>query len=54
MTGWNNVAETMNVTLELIERGYSEQEIDKVWGGNLLRVLEEVEAVAAALRLTPD
>lgn len=54
VTGWNNVAETMNVTLELIERGYSEQEIDKVWGGNLLRVLEEVEAVAASLRLTPD
>ena len=45
--GWNNARETLNVTLELVRRGYTESEIEKLWGGNLLRVMEEVEAVAA-------
>lgn len=44
--GWNSAAETFNVTLELVKRGYTEQEIAKIWSGNLLRVLEEVEKVA--------
>jgi len=35
------------VTRELVRRGYSEEEIGKLWGGNLLRVWREVEAVAA-------
>ncbi|MEE2792557.1 MAG: dipeptidase [Acidobacteriota bacterium] len=46
--GWNDASETLNVTLELVRRGYSEEEIGKLWGGNLLRVLREVEQVAAA------
>lgn len=41
--GWNNASETFNVTLELVKRGYSEMEIQKLWGGNILRVMEEVE-----------
>ena len=45
--GWDNAGETLNVTLELVRRGYSEEEIAKLWGGNLLRVMEAVEAVAA-------
>jgi len=44
--GWNSAAETFNVTLELVRRGYTEQEIAKIWSGNLLRVLEECERVA--------
>ncbi len=39
----------MNVTLELVHRGYSEKEIAKLWGLNLLRVLDEVEAIAKTL-----
>ena len=46
--GWNDASETLNVTLELVKRGYSEEEIGKLWGGNLLRVLREVEQIAAA------
>lgn len=46
--GWRNASETFNVTLELVRRGYSEEQIAKIWGGNLLRVLEQVERVAAA------
>lgn len=45
---WRNAAETFNVTLELVRRGYTEAQIAKIWGGNLLRVLEDVERVAGA------
>ena len=35
-----------NVTLELVKRGYTEQQIVKIWGGNLLRVWKDVEKAA--------
>ena len=44
--GWNSAAETFNVTLELVRRGYTEEQIGKSWSGNLLRVWGEVERVA--------
>ncbi|XWN30470.1 MAG: dipeptidase [Devosia sp.] len=44
--GWDNVADSPNVTAALLERGYSEADIAKVWGGNLLRVMRDVEAAA--------
>jgi membrane dipeptidase len=44
--GWNSAAETFNVTLELVRRGYTEQQIAKLWSGNLLRVMSEVETAA--------
>ncbi len=47
--GWSDASETFNVTLELVKRGYTEEEIAKLWGGNLLRVLDEVQAVAKTL-----
>ncbi|MCU0618876.1 MAG: dipeptidase [Gemmatimonadaceae bacterium] len=48
--GWRSAAETLNVTLELVKRGYTEAQIAQLWSGNLLRVLGEVEAVSARLR----
>ena len=48
--GWKDASETFNVTLELVRRGYSEEDIAKLWGGNLLRVLDEVQAVALELQ----
>lgn len=48
--GWQDAAETLNVTKELVKRGYTQEEIKKIWGGNLLRVMEEVEAVAQKLQ----
>jgi membrane dipeptidase len=48
--GWNSAAEAFNVTLELVRRGYSEEDIGKLLGGNLLRVWGEVEKVGAKLR----
>lgn len=47
---WQDASETFNVTLELVKRGYTEPEIEKLWGGNLLRVLEKVTEVAEALQ----
>ena len=45
--GWNSAAETFNVTLELVRRGYSERDIHKLWGGNLLRVWRAVDTAKA-------
>lgn len=43
---WNDASETFNVTLELVRRGYTEEQIARLWGGNLLRVLDEVQQIA--------
>jgi microsomal dipeptidase-like Zn-dependent dipeptidase len=48
--GWGDASETFNVTLELVRRGYNEIEIGKIWSGNLLRVLDQVQKVAADLQ----
>ena len=48
--GWDNAGETFNVTLELVRRGYTEEQISKIWGGNLLRVMDAVQRKAAALK----
>lgn len=48
--GWDNATETFNVTHELVKRGYTEEEIAKIWSGNLLRVWREVEEVAQRIQ----
>jgi membrane dipeptidase len=49
VTGFNDHSEALNVTIELVKRGYSAEDIFKIWGGNLLRVWREVEKVARDL-----
>lgn len=44
--GCKDVSQMGNITLELVKRGYSEKEIKKIWGGNLMRVMEELAQVA--------
>lgn len=44
--GWSNAGETFNVTLELVRRGYSEEDIARIWSGNTLRILEAAERVS--------
>jgi microsomal dipeptidase-like Zn-dependent dipeptidase len=44
--GFNDDSEALNVTIELVRRGYSEKDIRKIWGENLLRVWREVEKAA--------
>jgi membrane dipeptidase len=41
-----DVAAFPGITVELLKRGYSEEEIDKIWGGNFLRVFKAVEKAA--------
>jgi membrane dipeptidase len=48
--GWDGAVDTYNVTLELVRRGYTEEEIAKIWSGNLLRVLEAAERVAEEMQ----
>ncbi|MEL4454717.1 dipeptidase [Lutimonas vermicola] len=48
--GWNDASETFNVTYELVRRGYSQEDIAKLWGLNLLRVMAQVEAVAKKIQ----
>ena len=43
VTGWDDASQTFNVTLELVKRGYTEEQIGKIWSGNLLRVMGEVQ-----------
>ncbi|NWG91225.1 MAG: membrane dipeptidase [Parvularculaceae bacterium] len=49
LVGWEDASETLNVTRELVRRGYSDEAIEKLWSGNLLRVLAEVEKTAKML-----
>jgi membrane dipeptidase len=46
ITGWMHAGETANVTAALRAHGFDEEEIAKLWGGNLLRVWSQVERAA--------
>ena len=48
--GWNDASETLNVTIELVKRGYTEEQIAQLWSGNLLRVLDDVERIAKEIQ----
>jgi membrane dipeptidase len=48
--GWSDASETLNVTIELVRRGYTQAQIEQLWSGNLLRVLDEVQAVAQEMK----
>ena len=41
--GCRTASEMKNITIELLRRGYSKTEIEKIWGGNIMRVLKKVE-----------
>jgi membrane dipeptidase len=49
IAGWRDASETLNVTTELVRRGYSEEDIRKLWGANALRVWRDVERVSAEM-----
>ncbi len=44
--GCMTVAEMKNITIELLRRGYTKSEIEKIWGGNIMRVFKEVERLS--------
>jgi membrane dipeptidase len=45
---FNDASEALNVTVGLLQRGYSAEEIEKIWGGNFLRVFREAERISKA------
>ena len=45
-----DASEVMNITIELVRRGYSEEDIEKIWGKNVMRVFEEVQKVAEVVQ----
>ena len=45
-----DASEVMNITIELVRRGYSEEDIEKIWGKNVMRVFEEVQKVAEVIQ----
>ena len=48
--GVEDVSKYPNIIAELLKRGYSEQDIEKICGGNMLRVWSEVEKIAQQLQ----
>jgi membrane dipeptidase len=40
--GCRNASEMKNITIELLRRGYSKSDISKIWGGNIMRVMQNV------------
>lgn len=46
--GFADASEALGVTVGLLERGYSEEDIEKIWGGNFLRVMRAAEAARAS------
>lgn len=50
LVGCRGSNDLIRITIELLRRGYSTEAIEKIWGGNLLRVKKEVEAFALRLR----
>lgn len=50
IAGWSDASETFNITAELVRRGYTEEQIGMMWSGNLLRVLDEVQAIAQQIQ----
>lgn len=48
ITDYSDAADAFNVTLALVKQGYTKEEIQKIWSGNFLRVLEQVEQLKQA------
>ena len=46
--GFADASEALSVTVGLLERGYSEKDIAKIWGGNFLRVLREAQKAGSS------
>jgi len=50
--GCFDASEMGNITLELVKRGYSKNEIRKIWGGNLMRVMNRTDEIARKYKLS--
>ena len=50
IVGFNDASEALNVTVGLLQRGYSEDDVKKIWGGNFLRVFREAERIGSSTK----
>jgi len=46
--GCKDASEMGNITLEFVKRGYSEKDIKKIWGGNLMRVMHDADKASGS------
>ncbi|MCJ7487164.1 MAG: dipeptidase [Candidatus Aminicenantes bacterium] len=46
VAGCGNIGEMLNLTIELLRRGYGQHAVEAIWGGNIMRVLKQVELIA--------
>jgi membrane dipeptidase len=53
LNGCYDISELGNITLELVRRGYTKEQIQKIWAGNFMRVFRKVIEVAEALQSAP-
>jgi membrane dipeptidase len=51
--GMKDIADLPQVTDVLLDAGYSQQDVAKIWGGNLMRVLRDVEAKRSSPLTSP-
>jgi membrane dipeptidase len=51
IVGFDDASDALNVTVELLKRGYSEDDITKIWGGNFIRVWRAAEKAAESTDL---
>lgn len=49
ITDMMDVSQMKNITIEMVRRGYTRSEIEKIWGGNAMRVLREAERISKEL-----
>ncbi|MEM7781103.1 MAG: dipeptidase [Pseudomonadota bacterium] len=54
VTGMQDVTTVPRITGALLDAGYSEEDIAKIWSGNVLRLLREVEAAKETQLASPD
>jgi membrane dipeptidase len=52
--GFNSVADFPAVTERLLKAGYSKEDVAKIWGGNVLRVMRETQAYAQSQKGAGD
>jgi membrane dipeptidase len=45
--GFEDASQALNITIGLLQRGYTRQDIEKIWGRNFVRVFRESERLAA-------
>ena len=51
--GYNSIADLPAVTERLLKAGYSKDDIARIWGGNVLRVLRETQAYVQSQKNAP-